>query len=100
MLFIHSVLIIFDVFVNTLISEIWEEAKDGAATTRTTKLKAWLKRVTFYEILRGMKTTLMHVLHYQPITSQYPYEKLVLPDNYSGMLALLRYDDGTEKYVG
>lgn len=65
-----------------------------------TKFKTWLKRITFYEILIGMKTTLKHLFHYQPITIQYPYEKRVLPDNYRGMLALLRYDDGTEKCVG
>jgi NADH-quinone oxidoreductase subunit I len=65
-----------------------------------TKFTEWLKRITFYEILIGMKATLKHLLHYQAITFQYPYEKRVLPDNYRGMLALLRYDDGTEKCVG
>ena len=47
-----------------------------------------------------MKATLSHLLHYRPITLQYPHEKRVLSDNYRGMLALLRYDDGTEKCVG
>ena len=47
-----------------------------------------------------MKATLTHLLHYKPITLQYPHEKRNLPDNYRGMLALLRYDDGTEKCVG
>ena len=65
-----------------------------------TKFNAWLKRITFYEILVGMAATLKHLLHYHPVTFQYPYEKRVLPDNYRGMLALLRYDDGTEKCVG
>ena len=60
----------------------------------------WLKTITFYEIVVGMKATLMHLLHYRPITIQYPHEKRALPNNYRGMLALLRYDDGTEKCVG
>ena len=62
--------------------------------------KAWIKTITFYEILVGMKATMSHMLHYRPITLQYPHEKRTLPDNYRGMLALLRYDDGTEKCVG
>src|SRR4026208_2220225 len=62
--------------------------------------KAWLKTITFYDILVGMKVTMSHMLHYKPVTMQYPHEKRTLPDNYRGMLALLRYDDGTEKCVG
>jgi NADH-quinone oxidoreductase subunit I len=61
---------------------------------------AWLKLITFYEIAMGMKSTMSHLIHYKPITLQYPHEKRILPDNYRGMLALLRYDDGTEKCVG
>jgi NADH-quinone oxidoreductase subunit I len=63
-------------------------------------LKAWVKLITFYELAVGMKATMSHLIHYKPITLQYPHEKRVLPDNYRGMLALLRYDDGTEKCVG
>jgi NADH-quinone oxidoreductase subunit I len=62
--------------------------------------KAWIKTITFYELIVGMKATMSHLLHYKPITLQYPHEKRVLPDNYRGMLSLLRYDDGTEKCVG
>jgi len=62
--------------------------------------KAWIKTITFYEIAVGMKVTLSHLLHYRPVTLQYPHEKRTLPDNYRGMLALLRYDDGTDKCVG
>lgn len=61
---------------------------------------AWIKLITFYELAVGMQSTLSHLIHYKPITLQYPHEKRVLPDNYRGMLALLRYDDGTEKCVG
>jgi NADH-quinone oxidoreductase subunit I len=63
-------------------------------------LKNWLKTVTFYELAVGMKATLTHLVHYQPVTLQYPHDKPTLPDNYRGMLGLLRYDDGTEKCVG
>lgn len=61
---------------------------------------AWIKLITFYELAVGMMSTMSHLIHYKPITLQYPHEKRVLPDNYRGMLALLRYDDGTEKCVG
>ena len=64
------------------------------------KLVAWFKTIVFSEILVGMKATMSHLLHYKPITVQYPHEKRTLPDNYRGMLGLLRYDDGTEKCVG
>ena len=63
-------------------------------------LKDWLKTITFYEIAVGMKATLKHLFHYQPVTLQYPHEKRTLPDNFRGMLGLLRYDDGTDKCVG
>lgn len=110
-LFIYSLLMCFGALVRALISRVWGETSDDAATARMnmnlgtesnrmTKFNAWLKYITFYEILIGMKTTLNHLVHYQPITFQYPYEKRVLPDSYRGMLALLRYDDGTEKCVG
>src|SRR5574342_139266 len=64
------------------------------------RFTAWLKTIVFYELLVGMKATMSHLLRYKPITLQYPHEKRNLPDNYRGMLALLRYDDGTEKCVG
>jgi NADH-quinone oxidoreductase chain I len=61
---------------------------------------SWIKTITLYDLLVGMKTTMSHMLHYKPITMQYPHEKRTLPDNYRGMLALLQYDDGTKKCVG
>ncbi|GJL55765.1 MAG: NADH-quinone oxidoreductase subunit I [Nitrospirales bacterium] len=64
------------------------------------KFKEWIKTLTFYELLLGMKTTMSHLLRYRPITIQYPHEKKPLPENYRGMLALLKYDDETEKCVG
>ena len=43
------------------------------------KLKEWVKTLIFYEIVLGMKATLSHLLHYKPITLQYPHEKKPLP---------------------
>ncbi len=63
-------------------------------------LKALIKQIILYELVMGMKVTLRHLLHYKPITLQYPHEKRLLPENYRGMLALLRYEDGTDKCVG
>jgi len=67
---------------------------------RYSGFQAWVKLITFYEIAVGMKLTLSHLIHCKPVTLQYPHEKRILPDNYRGMLALLRYHDGTEKCVG
>ncbi len=71
-----------------------------ALARRYDDVKAWIKVITFYELAVGMKGTLSHLIHYKPITLQYPHEKRILSDNYRGMLALLRYDDGTDKCVG
>jgi NADH-quinone oxidoreductase subunit I len=69
-------------------------------TKRYERFIEWIKLITFYDIAVGMAATLKHLLRYRPITLQYPHEKRLLPDNYRGMLALLRYDDGTEKCIG
>ena len=58
----------------------------STATTKRANLYEWFKTITFYEILVGMKATLSHLLHYRPVTLQYPHEKRTLPDNYRGML--------------
>jgi NADH-quinone oxidoreductase subunit I len=62
-------------------------------------LRRFIQQVLFLEILVGLATTLRH-LFTRPITIQYPHEKRVLPNGYRGFIALLRYDDGTEKCVG
>jgi hypothetical protein len=47
-----------------------------------------------------MSATLSHLMHVNPVTEQYSFvQKNILPDNYRGMLALLRYQDETEKCV-
>lgn len=69
-------------------------------------LSHWLKQLTFYEILRGMKATITVFIERiilrrrRAVTLQYPHEKRQLPGTYRGMIALLRYDDGSEKCVG
>jgi len=63
------------------------------------RIKKFLHQVLFLEILAGMAATFKH-LFVRPITIQYPHEKRVLPNGYRGFIALLRYDDGTEKCVG
>src|SRR5436853_6857250 len=72
----------------------------------TMTLRQWVKRLTFYEILVGMKATITVFIqriilrNRKAITLQYPHEKRDLPGTYRGMIALLRYDDGTDKCVG
>ncbi len=46
-----------------------------AQATTTERFLGWLKTMTFYELLVGMKATMSHLIHYKPITMQYPHEK-------------------------
>lgn len=72
----------------------------------TLTLRQWAQRFTFYEILVGMKATITVFIQRiilrsrSAVTLQYPHEKRDLPGSYRGMIALLRYDDDTEKCVG
>jgi NADH-quinone oxidoreductase subunit I len=65
-----------------------------------------VKTFTFYEILIGMKATITVFIqriilrNRKAVTLQYPHEKRDLPGTYRGMIALLKYDDETEKCVG
>lgn len=63
------------------------------------KLFGFLRRVFFLEILVGLGATFKHLFH-RAVTIQYPHEKRNLPNGYRGFIALLRYNDGTEKCVG
>src|SRR5207245_10445223 len=66
----------------------------------------WVKTLTFYEILVGMKATITVLMDRivlrkrKAVTLQYPHERRALPGTYRGMIALLKYDDDTEKCVG
>jgi NADH-quinone oxidoreductase subunit I len=63
------------------------------------RLKRLIEQVLFLDILGGMAATLKH-LFVRSVTIQYPHEKRVLPNGFRGFIALLRYDDGTDKCVG
>jgi NADH-quinone oxidoreductase subunit I len=59
----------------------------------------WLRNMFFAEILQGLRLTFKHIF-VKEITDLYPHTKRVLPAGYRGVIAHLRYDDGTEKCVG
>jgi NADH-quinone oxidoreductase subunit I len=50
-------------------------------------------------IVEGLKTTLKHVIKYEPTTQQYPEEKPELPQNYRGVHRLNRDEKGRVKCV-
>ncbi|MGH7890188.1 MAG: NuoI/complex I 23 kDa subunit family protein, partial [Thermodesulfobacteriota bacterium] len=58
-----------------------------------------LERLYIPEILRGLKTTLMHLLNFNPITVQYPEEVKQLPPRYRGLHILPADDDGEIRCV-
>lgn len=62
-------------------------------------LQYLLDRITFKEILKGLKLTFGHMF-VKEVTLQYPYEKLAIPDTHRGALCLLKYEDGEERCVG
>ncbi len=53
-----------------------------------------LERFYIPEIFKGLKTTLMHLLHFRPITVQYPEEVKQLPPRYRGLHILPADDEG------
>jgi len=63
------------------------------------RLGKWVKALLLTDILKGLGLTFKH-LFVRPITEQYPHQKRPLPAGYRGVIAHLRYDDGTEKCVG
>ena len=58
-----------------------------------------LERLYIPEILRGLKTTLMHIINFQPITVQYPEEVKELPPRYRGLHILPADDEGEIRCV-
>jgi len=58
-----------------------------------------IRSILFSEIVKGLALTLKHIF-VRPITESYPHQKRLLPEGYRGVIAHLRYDDGTEKCVG
>lgn len=63
------------------------------------RIKALLKNVFMTEIIQALWVTWKH-LFVRSVTFQYPHQKRVIPDAHRGALALLRYEDGTERCVG
>jgi NADH-quinone oxidoreductase subunit I len=55
----------------------------------------FLKTITFWEILKGMRLTFSEMLK-KPVTRQYPDERPVVPGVYRGLHALRRHPDGSE----
>jgi NADH-quinone oxidoreductase subunit I len=53
----------------------------------------------FGEILRGLGTTLKHLMR-PPVTIQYPEVKRPVRNRFKGRHALKRYDNGLEKCIG
>jgi NADH-quinone oxidoreductase subunit I len=58
-----------------------------------------LERLYIPEILRGLKTTLMHILDFNPVTVQYPEEVKKLPPRYRGLHILPADDEGEIRCV-
>jgi NADH-quinone oxidoreductase subunit I len=53
----------------------------------------------FAEIIKGLATTLKHVLT-EPVTYQYPEVKRPVRERFKGRHSLHRYDNGLEKCIG
>ncbi len=58
-----------------------------------------LERLYIPEIIRGLKTTLMHIIHFKPVTVQYPEEVKELPPRYRGLHILPADDEGEIRCV-
>ena len=58
-------------------------------------LEKFIKTITFWEILKGLKLTL-GTMYKKPVTQMYPKERPVLPPVFRGLHALRRHADGSE----
>lgn len=58
-----------------------------------------LERLYIPEILKGLRTTLTHLLSFRPITVQYPEEVKQLPPRYRGIHILPADDEGEIRCV-
>jgi formate hydrogenlyase subunit 6/NADH:ubiquinone oxidoreductase subunit I len=56
-------------------------ACDHKTIAHSSRFVEWLKPIMLYEIIVGMKATLMDLLRSRSITIQYPHGKEALPDN-------------------
>ena len=62
------------------------------------RLEKFIKYITFWEILKGLKLTL-GTMYTKPVTKMYPKEKPVLPGVYRGLHAMRRREDGREMCI-
>ena len=58
----------------------------------------FIKTITFWEILKGMKLTFSTMLT-KPVTKLYPIERPVIPPVFRGLHAMRRHPDGTEMCI-
>jgi len=58
-----------------------------------------LERLYIPEVLKGLKTTIMHILRFKPVTVQYPEEKKKLSPRYRGLHILPVDDEGKIRCV-
>lgn len=61
-------------------------------------IKKWTKRLTLWELLKGLKLTLRYFFGGN-ITLQYPEEETPRSPRFRGMLALRRYANGEERCI-
>lgn len=61
-------------------------------------LKKLLKTFTLWELLKGMRITLIHFFR-RKITVQFPEEKTPISNRFRGLLALRRYPNGEERCI-
>jgi len=59
----------------------------------------FLERIYLTEIIRGLIVTIKHILHFRPITIQYPEERKELPPRYRGLHILPADDEGKIRCV-
>ncbi len=61
-------------------------------------LRQWIKTITLWELLKGMRLTLRYFFK-QKTTVQYPEEETPSSFRFRGMLALRRYPNGEERCI-
>ncbi len=62
------------------------------------QLKKWVKKLTLWELLKGLRVTLKYGAS-KDITLQYPEEETPRSNRFRGMLALRRYPNGEERCI-
>lgn len=58
----------------------------------------WVKNFTLWDLLKGMLVTLKYLFK-RKVTVQFPEAKTPTSDRFRGMLALRKYENGTERCI-